>query len=93
MTTDSAASTDSASATRTRLIMTGGFLGAGKTTLLLRLGEWLSSRGLRVGLVHPDDRKLVDRVAGAARLRLRPRRGRRGLSHHRLPDGPGRVSV
>ncbi len=67
MTTDSAASTDSASATRTRLIMTGGFLGAGKTTLLLRLGEWLSSRGLRVGLVTNDQAGgLVDSSLGRA---------------------------
>jgi len=67
MTTDSAASTDSASATRTRLIMTGGFLGAGKTTLLLRLGEWLSSRGLRVGLVTNDQAGgLVDTSLGRA---------------------------
>lgn len=67
MTTDSAASTDSASATRTRLIMTGGFLGAGKTTLLLSLGERLASRGLRVGLVTNDQAGgLVDTSLGRA---------------------------
>ena len=67
MTTDSAATTDSATATRTRLIMTGGFLGAGKTTLLLRLGEWLNSRGLRVGLVTNDQAGgLVDSSLGRA---------------------------
>jgi len=67
MTTDSAATTDSATATRTRLIMTGGFLGAGKTTLLLRLGEWLTSRGLRVGLVTNDQAGgLVDSSLGRA---------------------------
>ena len=53
--------------TRTRLIMTGGFLGAGKTTLLLRLGEWLTSRGLRVGLVTNDQAGgLVDTSLGRA---------------------------
>ena len=52
---------------RTRLIMTGGFLGAGKTTLLLRLGEWLSDRGLRVGLVTNDQAGgLVDTSLGRA---------------------------
>jgi len=67
MTTDSAAATDSATATRTRLIMTGGFLGAGKTTLLLRLGEWLTDRGLRVGLVTNDQAGgLVDTSLGRA---------------------------
>ena len=67
MTTDSAAATDSATATRTRLIMTGGFLGAGKTTLLLRLGEWLTGRGLRVGLVTNDQAGgLVDTSLGRA---------------------------
>ena len=52
---------------RTRLIMTGGFLGAGKTTLLLRLGEWLTGRGLRVGLVTNDQAGgLVDTSLGRA---------------------------
>ena len=67
MMTDSAASPDSATARRTRLIMTGGFLGAGKTTLLLRLGEWLTSRGLQVGLVTNDQAGgLVDTSLGRA---------------------------
>ncbi|NDH11097.1 MAG: cobalamin biosynthesis protein P47K [Actinobacteria bacterium] len=47
--------------------MTGGFLGAGKTTLLLRLGEWLTGRGLRVGLVTNDQAGgLVDTSLGRA---------------------------
>ena len=67
MTTASAASPDSSSAPRPRLIMTGGFPGAGKTTLLLRLGEWLTSRGLRVGLVTNDQAGgLVDTSASRA---------------------------
>src|SRR5262245_4595698 len=37
-----------------RYIMVGGFLGAGKTTAMLRLGEYLTGRGLRVGLVTND---------------------------------------
>lgn len=34
--------------------MIGGFLGAGKTTALARLGQWLTDRGLRVGLITND---------------------------------------
>ncbi len=34
--------------------MIGGFLGAGKTTAILRFAEWLSARGLRVGLITND---------------------------------------
>jgi G3E family GTPase len=39
---------------KTRIILTGGFLGAGKTTLLLRAAETLAAQGLRVGLVTND---------------------------------------
>lgn len=67
MTPDSDTSTENASPRRTRLIMTGGFLGAGKTTLLLRLGQWLSDRDLRVGLVTNDQAGgLVDTSLGRA---------------------------
>ena len=66
MTPDSKSSTGTTPC-RTRLIMTGGFLGAGKTTLLLRLGAWLSDRGLRVGLVTNDQvGGLVDTSLGRA---------------------------
>ena len=41
-------------AAKARYVMVGGFLGAGKTTSILRLAEWLTSRGLRVGLVTND---------------------------------------
>lgn len=42
-------------------IMIGGFLGAGKTTALLRLAEYLTSRGRRVGLITNDQSSgLVD---------------------------------
>lgn len=37
-----------------RYVMIGGFLGAGKTTSILRFAEWLTGRGLRVGLVTND---------------------------------------
>ncbi len=37
-----------------RYVMIGGFLGAGKTTSILRAAEWLTGRGLRVGLVTND---------------------------------------
>ena len=67
MTPDSDTSTDIAAPRRTRLIMTGGFLGAGKTTLLLRLGQWLTDRDLRVGLVTNDQAGgLVDTSLGRA---------------------------
>jgi len=39
---------------KARYIMVGGFLGAGKTTSILRLAEWLTARGLRVGLITND---------------------------------------
>ena len=67
MTPDSDKSTEIATPRRTRLIMTGGFLGAGKTTLLLRLGQWLTDRDLRVGLVTNDQAGgLVDTSLGRA---------------------------
>ncbi len=39
---------------RSRYIMVGGFLGAGKTTSILKFGEWLTGKGLRVGLITND---------------------------------------
>mgnify|MGYP006267051885 FL=1 len=39
---------------KARYVMIGGFLGAGKTTSILRFAEWLTARGLRVGLVTND---------------------------------------
>lgn len=45
--------------------MNGGFLGTGKTTRLLRLGQWLTSHGRRVGLVTNDEAGgLVDTALG-----------------------------
>jgi len=45
----------------TRFIMIGGFLGAGKTTTILRLAEFYSAQGRRVGLVTNDQaNELVD---------------------------------
>ena len=47
--------------------MIGGFLGAGKTTSILRLAEWLTARGLRVGLITNDQGGgLVDTALAAA---------------------------
>ena len=43
-----------AAPTPARYVMIGGFLGAGKTTSILRAAEWLTARGLRVGLVTND---------------------------------------
>lgn len=41
--------------------MIGGFLGAGKTTAVSRLAQWLTAKGLRVGLITNDQgRELVD---------------------------------
>lgn len=46
---------------RADYIMVGGFLGAGKTTALLRLAEYLTARGRRVGLITNDQSSgLVD---------------------------------
>ena len=54
-------------AVKARYIMVGGFLGAGKTTSILRLAEWLTVRGLRVGLVTNDQGGgLVDTALAAA---------------------------
>jgi len=51
-----------------RYVMIGGFLGAGKTTSILRCAEWLSARGLRVGLVTNDQGgALVDTALAEAR--------------------------
>ena len=52
---------------KARYVMIGGFLGAGKTTSILRLAEWLTARGLRVGLVTNDQGGgLVDTALAAA---------------------------
>lgn len=40
--------------TKARYVMIGGFLGAGKTTSILRFAEWVTARGLKVGLVTND---------------------------------------
>ena len=54
-------------ASKARYVMIGGFLGAGKTTSILRLAEWLTGRGLRVGLVTNDQGGgLVDTALAAA---------------------------
>ena len=51
-----------------RYIMVGGFLGAGKTTALVKLAQWLSAKGLRVGLITNDQGShLVDTQLLAAR--------------------------
>ncbi len=39
---------------KARYVMIGGFLGAGKTTSILKFAEWLTARGLRVGLITND---------------------------------------
>jgi len=52
---------------KSRYIMVGGFLGAGKTTSILQLAEWLTARGLRVGLITNDQGGgLVDTALAAA---------------------------
>lgn len=44
-----------------KYIMIGGFLGAGKTTTVARLAEYLTQKGLKVGLITNDQgRELVD---------------------------------
>jgi Ni2+-binding GTPase involved in maturation of urease and hydrogenase len=46
---------------KARYIMMGGFLGAGKTTSVARLAEYLTGKGLRVGLITNDQgAELVD---------------------------------
>ncbi|MFM8709271.1 MAG: GTP-binding protein [Planctomycetia bacterium] len=56
------------SAGKAGYVMIGGFLGAGKTTSILRLAEWLTARGLRVGLVTNDQGGgLVDTALATAR--------------------------
>lgn len=40
--------------TKARYIMIGGFLGAGKTTAILKLAEYLTAKGRRVGLITND---------------------------------------
>ena len=46
---------------KARYVMIGGFLGAGKTTAVAKLGHYLSSRGVRVGLITNDQgQDLVD---------------------------------
>ena len=56
---------------QSRYIMIGGFLGAGKTTAMVRLAEYLTAQGKRVGLITNDQSVgLVDtnraRAAGFA---------------------------
>ena len=52
---------------KARYVMIGGFLGAGKTTSILRFAEWLTARGLKVGLVTNDQAGgLVDTSLGRA---------------------------
>ncbi len=49
-------------------IMVGGFLGAGKTTAIVKLAQWLTSRGSRVGLITNDQGShLVDTTILGAR--------------------------
>jgi len=45
---------DAAPCRPARYVMIGGFLGAGKTTSILRAAEWLTARGLKVGLITND---------------------------------------
>jgi len=45
----------------TKIILAGGFLGAGKTTLLWKTAQYLTAKGLRVGLITNDQApELVD---------------------------------
>ena len=39
---------------KARYVMIGGFLGAGKTTAILKLAEYLTAKGRRVGLITND---------------------------------------
>lgn len=53
---------------KARYVMIGGFLGAGKTTSILKFAEWLTARGLRVGLITNDQGGgLVDTALVSAR--------------------------
>ncbi len=53
---------------KARYVMIGGFLGAGKTTSILKFAEWLTARGLRVGLITNDQGGgLVDTTLVSAR--------------------------
>ena len=53
---------------KARYVMIGGFLGAGKTTSILRFADWLTARGLTVGLVTNDQGGgLVDTALAQAR--------------------------
>ena len=48
---------------KARYIMFGGFLGGGKTTAVAGLAQWLTEKGLRVGLITNDQgARLVDTV-------------------------------
>lgn len=50
---------------RARYIMIGGFLGSGKTTTIGKFAQWLTERGLKVGLITNDQgRGLVDSALG-----------------------------
>lgn len=51
--------------TQARYIMIGGFLGAGKTTTIGKFAQWLTDRGLKVGLITNDQGTgLVDSALG-----------------------------
>src|SRR5438552_11413232 len=51
-----------------RYIMLGGFLGAGKTTAVARLAQWLTQKGVRVGLITNDQGgQLVDTLLLSSR--------------------------
>ena len=63
---------------KARYIMIGGFLGAGKTTAVAALAQYLTQRGLRVGLITNDQgSELVD----TAMLRAK------GFSTEEIPGG------
>jgi G3E family GTPase len=52
---------------KARYVMIGGFLGAGKTTSILQFAQWLTDRGLKVGLVTNDQGgSLVDTALASA---------------------------
>ena len=63
---------------KARYIMVGGFLGAGKTTAVAALAQFLTERGLRVGLITNDQgHELVD----TAMLRAK------GFATEEIPGG------